>query len=271
VIPTYNGLERLNLCLRALEETLPEPFLGEVIVVDDCSGEETRAMLRTWRDSRLGLKVIRNRGNCGFVVSCNRGARAATGDILVFLNDDTLPQPRWLPALLRIFRDCPDAGAAGGRLLYPDGRLQEAGNVIFSDGSAANFGRGDSAVDDPLYNFVRPVDYCSAALLATPRALFLERGGFDERYRPAYYEDSDYCFGLRQHGYRVYYQPESVVVHDEGATGGTDLSSGVKKFQAVNHGKFVAKWGDALARQPENPRRFDSRTWHALAAAGVEA
>lgn len=270
VIPTYNGLERLKLCLAALEETLPEPFIGEVLVVDDCSGEETRALLREWQDSRLKLKVIRNRGNCGFVMSCNRGARAATGDLLVFLNDDTLPQPRWLPALLRIFRDCPDAGAAGGRLLYPDGRLQEAGNVIFSDGSAANFGRGDAAVDDPLYNHVRPVDYCSAALLATPRDVFMEMGGFDERYRPAYYEDTDYCFGLRQKGYRVYYQPESVVVHDEGATGGTDLSSGVKRYQAVNHGKFVKKWGDALKRQPDSPGRFDLRTWHALAAAGTE-
>jgi GT2 family glycosyltransferase len=270
VIPTYNGLEHLDLCLAALEETLPEPFLGEVLVVDDCSGEETRALLREWQDSRLGLKVIRNRGNCGFVVSCNRGAHAATGDILVFLNDDTLPQARWLPALLRIFRDCPDAGAAGGRLLYPDGRLQEAGNVIFSDGSGANFGRGDYAVDDPLYNHVRVVDYCSAALLATPRAVFTELGGFDERFRPAYYEDTDYCFNLREHGYHVYYQPESVVVHSEGATSGTDLSSGVKRYQAVNQTKFVKKWDKALKRQPDNPGRFDLRTWHALAAAGVE-
>jgi GT2 family glycosyltransferase len=271
VIPTYNGLEHLNLCLTALEETLPEPFAGEIIVVDDCSGEETRNLLRSWQDSRLGVKVLRNRGNSGYVVSCNRGARAATSDILVFLNDDTLPQGRWLPALLRIFRDFPDAGAAGGRLLYPDGRLQEAGNVIFADGSGANFGRGDSAVDDPLYNYVRAVDYCSGALLATPRALFAEMGGFDERYRPAYYEDSDYCFNLRQRGYRVYYQPESVVVHNEGATSGTDITSGVKKFQAVNQGKFVEKWGDALKQQPDNPRRFDLRTWHMLAARGAGA
>jgi GT2 family glycosyltransferase len=271
VIPTFNGGDQLKLCLRALEETLPEPFHGEVIVVDDGSREETQALLRAWPKSRLRLQVLRNRTNSGFVESCNRGARAATGDILVFLNDDTLPQAGWLSALLRIFHAHPDAGAVGGMLLYPDGRLQEAGNVIFSDGSGANFGRGEYHVDDPLYNYVREVDYCSAALLATPRALFTELGGFDERYRPGYYEDTDYCFALRQHGRRVYYQPASVVVHSEGATGGTDLSAGAKRYQAVNRVKFVQKWREILQSQPSPPRRFDVRTWHELAVRDGQA
>lgn len=271
VIPTYNGSEQLDLCLRALRETLPDPFAGEVIVVDDGSGEEIEALLDRWRSSRLSLEVVRNSANCGFVVSCNRGAEAATGDILVFLNDDTLPQRGWLPPLLRIFRRYPDAGAVGGRVLCPDGTLQEAGSLIFSDGSAADFGRGDYDPDAPIYCYVREVDYCTAALLATPRALFAESGGFDERYRPAYYEDTDYCFGLRRRGYRTYYQPDTVVVHTEGATAGTDLSRGVKRYQAVNHVKFARKWGDALDRQPPRPAQFDLRTWHALAAHHVEA
>jgi GT2 family glycosyltransferase len=251
IIPTHDGLDHLRLCLASLEEALPEPFRGEVIVVDDASGGEMQAFLKERQASLPYLKVIRSAQNRGFVASCNRGARTATGDILIFLNDDTIPQTGWLRALLRTFREHPDAGAVGGKLIYPDGRLQEAGNSVFSDGSAANIGRDDRAIEAPHYNYLREVDYCSGALLATPRALFSEIGGFDKRYAPGYYEDTDYCFEVRKHGYRVYYQPESVVVHTEGGTGGTDLTSGAKRFQVVNHEKFARKWKDALRAQPK--------------------
>jgi GT2 family glycosyltransferase/glycosyltransferase involved in cell wall biosynthesis len=270
IIPTYNGWEQLGRCLVALEETLPHPFEGEVIVVDDGSGEETQAVLEEWEQSssRLNLKIVRNGSNAGFLESCNRGATAASGDFLIFLNDDTLPQFGWLTALLRTFRTHPSAGAVGGRLLYPDGKLQEAGGVIYSDGSGANFGNGDYLVDDPLFGFVREVDYCSGALLATPRKVFEEIGGFDDRYCPAYYEDTDYCFTLRDRGYRIYYQPESVVVHFEGGTGGTDLSAGVKKHQVSNQAKFATKWQSALRDQPDPPDAYDLEVWHALSKRG---
>jgi GT2 family glycosyltransferase len=265
IIPTCNGHDHLRSCLTALAETLPDPFRGEVIVVDDASDAEvTEALGTEIRGSRLQINVLRNQENLGFVSSCNLGARSASGDFVIFLNDDTLPQHGWLAPLLRIFREHEDAGAAGGRLVYPDGRLQEAGNVIFSNGSGANFGRNDY-VDAPLYKYVREVDYCSGALLATPRELFMELGGFDERYRPAYYEDADYCFTLREHGKRVYYQPESVVIHTEGATGGTDLTSGTKRYQSVNKVKFVEKWASVLEDQPEAPGDYGPRTWHLLA------
>ena len=146
-----------------------------------------------------------------FIASCNRAAAAAAFQFLIFLNNDTLPLPGWLEALLRTFKDRPDAGAVGGKLIFPDGVLQEAGGVIYRDGSGCNFGKYDRNADAPLYNFVREVDYCSGALLATPRDLFLKLGGFDLRYAPAYYEDSDYCFNLRKHGFRVYYQPQSEI------------------------------------------------------------
>jgi len=157
----------------------------------------------------------------------------------------------------------------GGKLLFPNGTLQEAGDVVFRDGSAANFGRGDYLADDPLYSYVREVDYCSAALLATPRELFEEVGGFDEQYSPAYYEDTDYCFAVRARGRTVLYQPESVVVHTEGATSGTDLSSGVKKYQVVNHAKFAEKWERELPAQPSAPSRYDLRVWYSLVTRGA--
>jgi len=264
VIPVYNKVEYTRDCVEQLGKTLPHNFNGEIIVVDDASADETPAVLKQFAAADNRIKVLRNPQNVGFIASCNHGAQAASGEILVFLNNDTLPQPGWLPPLIRTLRDAPKAGAVGGKLIYPDGTLQEAGGVIFSDGSGCNFGKHDAAANAPLYSFLREVDYCSGALLATRRSLFLELGGFDSRYAPAYYEDTDYCFTLREKGHRVYYQPESAVVHFEGVSSGTDITSGVKSYQAVNRKKFVEKWSDALKQQPDPPAHYDFATLYSL-------
>jgi O-antigen biosynthesis protein len=265
VIPSYNGISYTEALLATLGETLPPNFHGEIIVVDDASTDDTQARLKALAKLDKRLRVLRNRKNSGFIVTCNRGAKAAKGEIVILFNNDTLALPGWLPPLLRIFCDYPDAGAVGGKLVFPDGRLQDAGGVVFSDGSAANFGKWDCEVDAPLYNYVREVDYVTGAFIATKRSLFVESGGFDTRFRPIYYEETDYCFRLREMGYRVYYQPESVIVHLEGATSGTDLSTGLKQYQVANHIKFVEKWKRVLERQPPNPNGFDLATWLALA------
>ena len=142
-------------------------------------------------------------------------------------SNDTVPQPGWLDALLATFDAHPDAGLVGANLLYPDGRLQEAGGVVFADGSGWNYGR----FDDPAncrYAYLRDADYVSGAAIAIPRALFQRLGGFDSRYAPAYYEDTDLAFAVRAAGLRVLVQPASVVVHDEGTTSGTDVNTGPK-------------------------------------------
>jgi GT2 family glycosyltransferase len=187
---------------------------------------------------------------------------------LVFLNNDTITLDGWLSALLRTFHRIGDAGAVGGKLIFPDGRLQEAGNVMFRDGTGANFGKWDPKPAGPLYSYLRDVDYCSGALLATPRALFEEIGGFDKRFRPAYYEDADYCFQVRRQGLRVVYQPESAVVHLEGGTSGTDLTVGPKRAQVRNRERFRDKWRSELADRPRPPTQYDLVTWYQLAYAG---
>jgi GT2 family glycosyltransferase len=264
IIPVFNKVSYTQSCLEQLSTTLPQDFNGEIIVIDDASSDGTLALLEHWADKDGRIKILRNPENVGFITSCNRAAESAQGDILIFLNNDTLPLSGWLPPLLRVLRDKPEAGAVGGKLVYPDGRLQEAGGVIFSDGSGCNFGWSDKAANAPLYNFVREVDYCSGALLATPRTLFMELGGFDVRFKPAYYEDVDYCFTLREKGYRVYYQPESVIVHFEGASCGTDPNTGVKSYQVVNQHKFIAKWSEALKQHYPAPDQYDSFTLNAL-------
>jgi GT2 family glycosyltransferase len=271
VIPTYDGIRHLAPCLAALARTLGDGFAGEVVVVDDGGSADTATALRALERRHRWLRVVRNPTNRGFIASCNRGAEEASGDVLVFLNDDTIPLPGWLDPLLRTFRMRPDAGAVGGRLVYPDGRLQEAGGVVYRDGSGANFGRDDFQPDAALYRYVRPVHYCSGALLATSCALFRSLGGFDTLYAPAYYEDTDYCFSVRASGHKVYYQPESVVVHLEGATAGTDLNGGVKRHQVRNRETFRSKWRRDLATLPEPPVHYSRLVWQRLASAGATA
>jgi O-antigen biosynthesis protein len=225
----------------------------EIVLVDDGSGPEAGDALASLTEGRPRVRLVRTDANLGFVGAVNLGAETASGDILVLLNDDTITLPGWLAALLRTFRQRTDAGAVGGKLVYPDGRLQEAGGIVFSDGSAANFGRGANDPDAPQFSYLREVDYVSGALLATPADVFRSFGGLDPVYGFGYYDDSDYAFKLRRSGLRVYFQPESVVVHMEGGTAGTDLSAGPKRNQELSRRVFSDRWASELTAQPERP------------------
>ncbi len=266
IIPVFNHASVTEVCLNALKETLPGDWAVDVVVVDDASTDTTPQMLRAFSSQVSWLRVLRNEVNSGFVDSINRGAREARGELLVFLNNDTIPHPGWLESLAGTFVAHSDAGAAGGKLIWPDGKLQEAGCAIFSDGSGFNVGRHEPGPEAPAFSFLREVDYCSGALLATPRRLFEEIGGLDTRYRPAYYEDTDYCFAVRAKGKKVYYQPDSAVIHLEGQTAGTSTSQGVKSYQVVNREKFREKWREELALHPEPPEDASYRTMHGLVA-----
>src|SRR5207244_8292943 len=115
---------------------------------------------------------------------------------------------------LRVIRSAPDIGAVGGRQVFLDGTLQEAGSIVWRDGSCLGYGRGDDPFA-PMYMFRRDVDYCSAAFLLTPRRVWEKLGGFDEAFQPAYYEDSDYCARLWERGLRVVYEPRAMILHYE--------------------------------------------------------
>ncbi|MEO8215671.1 MAG: glycosyltransferase [Acidobacteriota bacterium] len=256
IIPVHNHLELTRECLEAVRLTLPETFRGEIIIVDDASTDGTHGYLEQLLASDSRFRSVRNETNAGFLDSVNRGASVANGEIFVFLNNDTLPRPGWIDAIVDTFRNYPDCGAVGGKLLFPDGRLQEAGGVIFADASGLNFGRNGDA-SRPLYSFVRDVDYCSGAILATRADLWNEIGGFDTRFRPAYYEDADYCFTVRSRGRRVLYQPACEIVHLEGGTGGVDITSGAKRAQMVNRSRFAVKWESELKHQFNPPDVID--------------
>jgi GT2 family glycosyltransferase/glycosyltransferase involved in cell wall biosynthesis len=244
VIPVFNKWAYTAACLRSLLEVSCRASF-EVIVVDDQSSDESAQHLAAID----GLVYLRNEHNLGFVGSCNRGAEQARGRFIVMLNNDTQVMDGWLDALLETFRQHADTGLAGARLIYPDGSLQEAGGIIFRDGSGWNYGKGDSP-ERPDYQFCRQVDYCSGACIMLRAELFRELGGFDDRYAPAYYEDTDLAFRVRERGFEVRVQPAATIVHYEGVTAGTDLASGTKRFQGVNHKKFLQRWQAELDQYP---------------------
>lgn len=244
VIPVHGKIEYTLACLRSIATYPPtDPF--EVVVVDDASPDNTAAVLA----EVSGLRLLRNEVNLGFVGSCNAGAASARGDYLVFLNNDTQVTPGWTEALLRCFERHADAGIAGSQLVYPDGRLQEAGAWVFSDATAWNIGRFSSR-KDPSLRYARTVDYVSGASLAIPRDLFHALGGFDARYAPGYYEDTDLAFAARAVGRSVWYVPDSVVIHAEGISSAGVVETGMKRFQPINQAKFAEKWRDMLQAQP---------------------
>lgn len=245
IIPTCGQFSYTYHCLAAICACGDSsPF--EVILIDDDPNGDTTARLEGYGH----LRIIRNDRNLGFVHSCNSGAALARGKFLVFLNNDTQVQPGWLDSLLETFDNQPQAGLVGSRLIYPDGRQQEAGGIVFRDGSAWNYGQLDDP-DRPEYSYLREPDYVSGAALAIRRDLFEQIGGFDPLFSPAYYEDTDLAFRVRDAGHRVYYQPMSRVLHCEGVTAGRDGRdgplTGMKRFQALNQHKFFERWRGILA------------------------
>jgi GT2 family glycosyltransferase len=243
IVPSYGKPEYTLRCLASIAAHPPAAAI-EVIVVDDATPDDSTVCLA----AVPGIRLIINPSNLGYLRSCNAAARIAQGEFLLLLNNDTQVLPDWLDPLLLPFRSRGDVGAVGSKLLYPDGRLQEAGCIVWDDGSGWNFGRLDSP-ERPAYNYLREVDYCSAASLLVPRALFNAMGGFDERYAPAYCEDSDLAFRLRERGYKVLYQPRSRIVHHEGISYGRSLTGSVKSCRMRNQQTFQERWLGVLSRQ----------------------
>ncbi len=209
----------------------------EVILVDDASSDETTAAENIIEN----LTVVRNEVNLGFVKSNNKAAGMARGKYLCLLNNDTEVTAGWIDQALELFEIYNDVGAVGCKLVYPDGKLQEAGGIVWASGAPWNYGKNKNA-SHPSFNYVREPDYLSAAALFVCRSVWDTVGGFSEEYAPAYYEDTDLAFKIRKAGYSTFYCPSSVVVHYEGKSNGTSTKSGIKQYQDINSKKFRAKW-----------------------------
>ena len=240
VIPVYNQFDYTYNCIQSIIENSQDvPY--EIIIGDDVSTDKTKSIKHYIK----GITVIRNTENQKFLLNCNNAAKYAKGKYILFLNNDTKVTEGWLSSLVELIESDERIGMVGSKLIYPDGRLQEAGGIIWKDASAWNYGNGEDA-EFPSFNYVREVDYISGAAIMIRSELWKQLGGFDELFAPAYCEDSDLAFQVRKAGFKVVYQPKSVVIHFEGVSNGTDTSKGLKHYQVVNNEKLAVKWADEL-------------------------
>ncbi|HEX2829930.1 MAG TPA: glycosyltransferase [Burkholderiales bacterium] len=253
IVITYNQPELVYGCLASIAETLqPGALPVEVIVLDNGSRRETLQVLAAVD----GAKLIHSATNLHFLRGVNLAAKHARGRHILLLNSDAQLVPGTLEAAVRTLESAPDIGAVGARIVLPDATLQEAGSIIWNDGGCQGYGRGHKANDGEFMSR-RDVDYCSGAFLLTRRALWERLGGFDERYAPCYYEETDYCVRLWESGYRVVYEPDAVILHYE--FGSSSMSQGVS-WMTSNLEKFRERHAPWLARQhPSSTRHVAAR------------
>ncbi|MHA6288841.1 glycosyltransferase [Maricaulis sp. CAU 1757] len=248
IVPVYGQLPYTLNCLDSLRGQASR-YTAEIIVYDDCSPD---MLTREFVSQVEGVRFIRASENGGFIQACNSAAEHARGRFLIMLNNDTRVVPGWLDSLIGSFDTFPNAGLVGSKLFYPDGSLQEAGGIVWRDGSAWNYGRNDDP-NKPEYCHARQADYCSGASIAIPADLWRNLGGFDgNTYERAYYEDTDLAFRVREAGFETWFQALSRVVHYEGKTSGTDEAAGEKAYQASNRERFLKRWLNTLGDHREN-------------------
>lgn len=243
IVPAFNQWAHTYRCMKSIQQTTAG-VAYEVILADDGSTDGTvRA-----GEILIGVTVLRDGQNRGFLRNCNLAAGQARAAYLYFLNNDAELRPGAIQALASLLDRDPAIGMAGSKSVYPDGRLQEAGGIVWADGSGWNFGRGQDP-DMPAYNYVKEVDYVSGASIMIRSDLWKDIGGFDDRFAPAYCEDSDLAFEVRKRGFKVVYQPQSVIVHFEGVSHGTDVSQNAKAHQVKNTETLKSKWVEVLPSQ----------------------
>jgi len=240
VIPVYNNDKLTIECLSSLLRHTKN-ITYEVIVIDDGSAEKTRDVLSQIQD----ITYLRNAQNLGFLFSCNCAAEKARGEFLLILSNDVQVTEDWLRPLLGTFSKYENVGAVAPKILYPDGRLQEAGARILQDASSKLIGSCD-APELPRYNYLREVDYCSRVCLTVKAEVFRELGGFDADLAPGYCEDSDLCFRLRSRGMSILYNPESVIIHHQNATSKDINPSYKRQGVIINQQKLSEKWQEHI-------------------------
>jgi O-antigen biosynthesis protein len=251
-------------CLDALRRPGASPLGTELVVVANGTPPDQLDSLTGHDD----VVLVVNEVNLGFGAGCNQAASVARAPLLVFLNDDSTVEEGCIDALVRTASSDPEIGAVGSRIIAVDGTLQEAGSVLWRDGSAAHVGEGLPPGSD-AYVDPRDVDYASANGLLVTRRAWNVVGGFDERFSPAYFEDVDLCLALAAHGFRTRYEPQARVIH----RGSQSTSSVYRGFLLTrNQRQLVEKWGGALDRFGPPPAKdsgpiFDAAVQRAVIGA----
>lgn len=233
IIPTCNGLSVLKRCISSLAQTRYENY--QVLIVDNESTDEATLNYLAKQPHRVE-KIGNPDGRFNFAYINNRAAELVDAEFLLFLNNDTeIISPEWLSQMVGYAR-MEGVGATGARLLFPDRRVQHAGIVHgYYNGLAGPAFKLQPEWAGGHLSLARVSRDCSAvtaACLLTPRKLFLEVGGFDEKSFEVAYNDVDYCYRLADRGLRSVYCAEAILVHHEGHSRGfVDRPAEVARFR----------------------------------------
>lgn len=245
VIILYNKAHLSYACLRSLEQLRYRNI--ELVIIDNASTDQTPHLLKRLEGR---VQILQQEENIHFLKGCNLAFSkiSPASDFVLLVNNDAMLDPMAINQALEVFKRWPETGIVGGQVLHLDGRLQEAGNVIFKDGICSGLGRRQSPWH-PLAQVRRKVDYVSGCLLMIETRWLHELGGFDERFAPAYYEETDLCIRSWQSGRPVVYEPSCQLKHIEFASseqGRTDAEELMQKNRAILEKKHH-QW---LQRQP---------------------
>ena len=230
IIPLFNKVEYTRQCMEGLVQSTTSLIDYELILVDNASTDGTPEFLRALSGD---VTIITNLANLGFARACNQGARLATGDCLVFLNNDTIPKAGWLEALVDgIEHD--GADICGARLLYPNGKVQHAGVAFNEQGIGYHIFNGFDAHAAAVTR-KRFMQCVTAACMIMRRDLFHTLSGFDEGYVNGF-EDVDLCLRAGEQGKKILYVPDSTLIHFE------ETSEGRKFHDEPNARRYLARW-----------------------------
>ena len=257
IIPTLNHCNDVVECLESIVFSEPSTTY-EVIVVDDGSDEKELALL----SDVPNLRFVRLDTNQGFAAATTAGINLSQAEYIVLLNNDTVVLQGWLDQLVKTVESDHQIGLVGSKILREDLLVQEVGASVSRYGYAFQNGNGQEVQHWNL-QLPREVDYCSAASLLIRRSVWDQVGGFDPRFLPAYYEDTDLCFQARNNGFSTFCNPRSIVIHREGASHGND-GLGLKRFQYRNREFFYEKWKQSLLHHSSDATPLQSSQWRHL-------
>ncbi|MBM3500245.1 MAG: glycosyltransferase family 2 protein [Armatimonadetes bacterium] len=274
IIVSYNKRPYTALCLESLLRGEPRP--DEIVAIDNGSADGSVEYLREdfprqAATAGVAFRLIENAGNVGACTARNQGLEVASGSYLGFLDNDTAVRTRgWLAVLARTLEDEPDAGVVGPKLVYPfpPYDIEHAGAAISRNGRPKYLGRG-RALDDPAHNARCEVQCLISAAWLMKREVPDQIGGLDEVFNPAQFEDFDFCYRARQHGFRVLYEPGAEMYHFENVT--TDGSVDVNfRYITIKNGRtFKQRWRHAFSE--EDGPADEECAWEPLPTRPLEA
>ena len=250
IVPVHNQISYTQQCLRAIKNNTLHPF--ELVIVDN--GSSLDALLSvvyilSWFPQTM---LLRNSANKGFTIAANQGIILARGEYIVLLNNDVLPHLQWLSKLAECAESDPLIGVVGPKVLVPGtDTIHAMGGMLFTrEGTYLPLGRG-AGLNDPRFQDVLDCQYVEGSCMLVKRQVLDRVGLFDEVFSPGYFEDADFCFRVREAGFRCVCCPDAVVSHYSTVTASLpELSESLGAASKRNEQVFRQRWAHML---PENP------------------